>query len=136
MTNMSLMLLLLAMMLPSLCFADSVLWPKAHPDAPYAAIKFYEKTCDCPRGLNSTASLGLCFNSTNNEFTEVPCEDTPFWGVVFTWWIGAGLLMGAASTTGWGVLREFLLSFSILVLKRKAPSEHQVGDEDEMLKNQ
>ena len=119
--------------LPSISLAATALWPKSHPDAPYAAMKFYKAECDCPTGLNATTTLGFCFNSTDNTFTEVPCENTPFWGVVFTWWICAGLLMGAASTTGWGVLREFIVSFSIFVLKKNGPSETQVSDEDILL---
>lgn len=131
-----LLLVAVSVALPSLAAAAADLWPKSHPDAPYAAVKFYEKTCDCPSGLNATTTLGFCYNSTANTFTEVPCENTPFWGVVFTWWIGAGLLMGAASTTGWGVLREFIVSFSIFVLKNNgsAPNEKQVGDEDTEIK--
>jgi hypothetical protein len=131
----TLMALLLTVSLPVLCLADTALWPKAHPGAPYAALKFYEKTCDCPSGLNSTASLGMCYNATDSTFTEVPCENTPFWGVVFAWWIGAGLLMGAASTTGWGVFREVSLLFSLLILKKDTPHDRQVGDEDIMMKN-
>jgi hypothetical protein len=128
-----LLFLLLAVSLPSLCQADSALWPKSHPGAPYAAMKFYEKTCNCPTGLDATVTLGFCYNSTDKTFQEVPCENTPFWGVVFAWWIGAGLLMGAASTTGWGVLREFIVLFSIYVLKKEGPTNCQVSDEELLL---
>jgi hypothetical protein len=130
-------LMCIALTLQSLTIslADTDLWPKAHPDAPYAALKFYEKTCDCPSGLNATSTLGFCFNSTDSSLTEVPCKNNPFWGVVYTWWIGAGFLMLAATTTGWSVFRECLASFSGCAFKRKNfPLESQVGDEDIMLK--
>lgn len=132
--NHFLLFLAISTTLPSLGLCAADLWPKSHPDAPYAAVKFYKSQCDCPSGLNATTSLGYCFNSTDSTFMKVPCENTPFWGVVFTWWIGAGLLMGAASTTGWGVLREFIVSFSIFVLKKNTgPSETQVSDEEILL---
>ena len=92
-------------------------------------MKFYEKTCDCPSGLNATRTLGYCYNNTDNTFVEVHCEKSPFWGVVFAWWIGAGLLMGAASTTGWGVLRELLVSLSLYFSNDNTPNSNQVSDE-------
>ena len=126
---------ILLVTLPLFGVASTDLWPKSHPDAPFARMKFFEKSCECPRGLNSTAYSGFCYNSTSQTLQEVPCENVPFWGVVFAWWIGAGLLMGAASTTGYNVFREFLVSISLYILKEKTearPRDCQVAVEVEV----
>jgi hypothetical protein len=62
------------------------------------------------------------------------CSDQPFWGIVFVWWAFAAFLMGAATTTGFNVVKDIFKDLWMLSCgkgSRKqdvaiAPSEQQV----------